>query len=93
MARGSPASAEICLRNLGRFCNINKLSPKQLTEMKIKSIEDLLMDYVSSVQAKHSGSYIHNTIKIVKSWQPSKTLVISHVGVCLVDLRGDGSWF
>jgi integrase len=68
MARGSPASAEICLRNLGRFCSINKLTPKQLAQMNPRPLEDLLMDYVSSVQAKHSGSYIHNTIKIVKSW-------------------------
>jgi hypothetical protein len=26
------------------------------------------MDYVSAVQSKHAGSYIHNTIKVIKSW-------------------------
>lgn len=26
------------------------------------------MDYVSTVQEKHAGSYIHNTIKVIKSW-------------------------
>jgi hypothetical protein len=26
------------------------------------------MDYVSAAQEKHAGSYIHNTIKVIKSW-------------------------
>jgi hypothetical protein len=26
------------------------------------------MDYVSMVEGKHAGSYVHNTIKVVKSW-------------------------
>jgi hypothetical protein len=44
------------------------ITPGQLTQKSVVEIEDLLMDYVTSVQKKHAGSYIHNTTKVVKSW-------------------------
>ena len=68
IARGSPAAAEIYLRNLGNFCLRNQLTPKKLASKRPSAIENLLMDYVSTVQEKHAGSYIHNTIKVIKSW-------------------------
>jgi hypothetical protein len=68
IARGSPAAAEIYLRNLGNFCQTNKITPRKLASKRPSAIENLLMDYVSAVQGKHAGSYIHNTIKVIKSW-------------------------
>ena len=68
IARGSPAAAEIYLRNLGNFCQTNQLTPRKLASKRPSAIENLLMDYVSAVQSKHAGSYIHNTIKVIKSW-------------------------
>lgn len=68
MKRGSPAAAEIYKRNLGKFCENTKLTPNELAKKTQKDIEDLLMDYVSTVENKHAGSYIHNTIKVAKSW-------------------------
>jgi len=68
IARGSPAAAEIYLRNLGNFCQTNQLTPRKLASKRPSAIENLLMDYVSKVQEKHAGSYIHNTIKVIKSW-------------------------
>ena len=68
MRRSSPAASEIYLRNLGRFCETNKLTPRKLASKRPAAIENLLMDYVSAVEGKHAGSYIHNTIKVVKSW-------------------------
>jgi len=68
LARGSPANAEISLRSLGNFCQQNRITPQELAQKPVKEIEDLLMDYVTSAQKKHAGSYIHNTIKVVKSW-------------------------
>jgi hypothetical protein len=68
IARGSPAAAEIYLRNLGNFCQTNKLTPRKLALMRPPTIENLLMDYVSAMQGKHAGSYLHNTIKVIKSW-------------------------
>jgi hypothetical protein len=66
--RNSPAAAEIYLRNLGNFCQTNKLTPRKLASKPAQAIEDLLMDYVSAVEGNHAGSYIQNTIKVVKSW-------------------------
>lgn len=68
IARGSPAAAEIYLRNLGNFCQANQLTPRKLASKRPSAIENLLMDYVSTVQEKYAGSYIHNTIKVIKSW-------------------------
>jgi hypothetical protein len=68
LVRGSPACAEIYLRNLGNFCQLNGITPGQLTRKPVTEIEDLLMDYVTSAQKKHAGSYIRNTTKVVKSW-------------------------
>jgi hypothetical protein len=68
IARGSPAAAEIYLRNLGNFCQTNQLTPRKLASKRPAAIENLLMDYVSKVQERHAGSYIHNTIKVIKSW-------------------------
>jgi len=68
LVRGSPACAEIYLRNLGNFCQLMGITPGQLARKPVAEIEDLLMDYVTSAQKKHAGSYIHNTTKVVKSW-------------------------
>jgi len=66
--RGSPACAEIYLRNLGNFCQLNNITPHELARKPVTEIEDFLMDYVASAQKEHAGSYIHNTTKVVKSW-------------------------
>jgi len=68
LVRGSPACAEIYLRNLGNFCQLMGITPGQLARKPVAEIEDLLMDYVTSAQKEHAGSYIHNTTKVVKSW-------------------------
>jgi hypothetical protein len=68
LIRGSAACAEIYLRNLGNFCQLMGITPGQLARKPVTEIEDFLMDYVTSAQKKHAGSYIHNTTKVVKSW-------------------------
>jgi len=68
LARGSPAGAEIYFRNLGNFCQLNKITPRELARKPVSEIEDFLMDYVTSVQKRYAGSYIHNTIKVIRSW-------------------------
>ena len=68
IVRGSPACAEIYLRNLGNFCVIMNTKPAELAQKPTKEIEDILMDYVTLAQKKHAGSYVRNTIKVVKSW-------------------------
>ena len=68
LIRGSPACAQIYLRNLGNFCGLMGITPGQLARKPVTEIEDLLMDYVTSAEKKHAGSYIHNTTKVVKSW-------------------------
>ena len=68
IVRGSPACAEIYLRNLGNFCQIMNTTSAELAQKPPKEIEDILMDYVTLAQKKHAGSYVRNTTKVVKSW-------------------------
>jgi hypothetical protein len=72
LVRGSPACAEIYLRNLGNFSKLMGITPGQLAQKPVTEIEDLLMDYVTDAQKKHAGSYIHNTTKVAKSWLAHK---------------------
>jgi len=76
LIRGSPACAQIYLRNLGNFCQLMDITPGQLARKPVTELEDLLMDYVTSAQKEHAGSYIRNTTKVVKSW-------LAHSGIQL----------
>jgi hypothetical protein len=44
------------------------ITPTGLIQKTSKEIEDFLMDYVTLAQTKHAGSYVRNTVKVVKSW-------------------------
>ena len=69
VARGSLITADVYLRRLGHFCNELKTTPNKLVEMKEEALYDLFLDTVSNMEEKgHSGSYIHSTLKAVKSW-------------------------
>ena len=68
VARGSLITADVYLRRLGHFCNELKTTPNKLVEMKEEALYDLFLDTVSNMEEKgHSGSYIHSTLKAVKS--------------------------
>jgi len=69
VARGSVITADVYLRRLGHFCNEVKTTPNMLLEMKEDEFYDLFLDTVSIMEKKgHSGSYIHSTLKAIKSW-------------------------
>ena len=69
VARGSLITADVYLRRLGHFCNGLETTPNKLVEMKEDALYDLFLDTVSNMEEKgHSGSYIHSTLKAVKSW-------------------------
>jgi len=75
VARGSFITADVYLRRLGSFCNYFDHKPKDLLTTSEDSIYNLLLDYVTSMEQRgYAGSYIHSTIKAVKSW-------LSHNGI------------
>ena len=68
VARGSVITADVYLRRLGHFCNELKTTPSRLLEMKEDELYDLFLDTVSRMEKKgHTGSYIHSTLKAIKS--------------------------
>lgn len=69
VARGSVITAEVYLRRLGHFCNDLKILPGDLLKMSDDELYDLLLDTVSKLEGKgYAGSYIHSTVKAIKSW-------------------------
>lgn len=69
VARGSTITADVYLRRLGAFSEQVRVSPSELTRLKEKELHDLLLDFVSNEERKgRTGSYIHSSIKAVKSW-------------------------
>jgi integrase len=69
VSRGSEVTAEVYLRRLGAFCEAHGLTPRRLAAMGEKRLHDLLMDFVSREEREgHAGSYIHSTLKAVRSW-------------------------
>jgi hypothetical protein len=72
LARGSPITAEVRLRRLGKFCDTHDMTPAQLTDLAIKDLRtmtDLLEDHITWMEEEnYAPGYINDTIKSVKSW-------------------------
>jgi hypothetical protein len=72
VARGSPNTAEINLRRLGKFCEDHQIAPMQLAKLGMKDIRavtDLLEDHISWMETQGKApQYIKGTITAVKSW-------------------------
>jgi len=77
VARGSQVTADVYLRRLGAFCNHFGLTPKRLVSLGRDEIYNLLLDYVSDLEAAgRAGSYIESALKAVKSWLAHNNLEI-----------------
>jgi len=69
MARGSSVTSEVYLRRLGAFCLLFKTNPKDLLSKSDEDLHNLILDFITSKEKKgNAGSYIHSTVKAVKSW-------------------------
>ncbi|MEM2160738.1 MAG: hypothetical protein QXN55_07285, partial [Candidatus Nitrosotenuis sp.] len=72
VARGSPVTAEINLRRLSKFCEDNKITPKELAELgqkDIRAVTDLLQDHISWMESQdYAPLYVQGTITAIKSW-------------------------
>jgi len=72
LARSSVVTAEVRLRKLGKFCENNKMTPKELIELGLKdprAVADLLEDNITSMEKKrYAPQYIKTVITAVKSW-------------------------
>ncbi len=77
VARGAETTADVYLRRLRGFCRQMNISPLDIVKMEEKSISDLLMDFVASEENRgKTGSYIHSSVKAVKSWLSHNDITI-----------------
>ncbi len=77
VAQGSPITADVYLRRLGAFCLQVDILPEKLATMKEADLHALLLDFIAAeTKRKKTGSYIHSTLKAVRSW-------LSHHGIQL----------
>jgi len=68
LARGSQVTADVYLRRLGNFCESTKITPQRLIAMDGEAIYNLLLDTVTNMEKKNTGSYTQSVIKAIKSW-------------------------
>jgi len=68
LARGSQVTADVYLRRLGNFCKSKKITPQQLATMEEEALYNLLLDTVTGMEKKNTGSYTQSVIKAIKSW-------------------------
>ena len=71
-ARGSPITAEVALRRLGRACELLRLDPETLIETArgdLRSFTDSVDDLVTALEKEGKApSYIEGILKALKSW-------------------------
>lgn len=67
LARGSPATADVYLKRLAKFCRDTGVSPERLLSMEEGELKDLVLDYITSLEG-FSGSYAASFVKALKSW-------------------------
>ena len=72
LERGSPITAEVSLRRLGRACELLSQSPHGLVELSkknMKGLQDSLEDLVMRLESeKKAPGYIKGILKAVKNW-------------------------
>ncbi len=69
VARGSKVTAEVALRRLSFFCELNNTNPKQLIKLPRKKIQDMIEDTVTKLESENKApDYIQGIVKGVKSW-------------------------
>ena len=72
IARGSPLTADVRLRRISYFCEVNKLTPMQLADLAIKdlrAVTDLIQDHITWMEEQNkSPGYIESTVTAIKSW-------------------------
>ncbi|MEM2160426.1 MAG: site-specific integrase [Candidatus Nitrosotenuis sp.] len=70
--RGSPLTAQVRLRRLGKFCEDHSMTPMQLAELgtrDIRAVTDLLQDHVTQMEeTQMAPQYIKSTMTAIKSW-------------------------
>ena len=72
LSRGSPVTAEIAQRRLGKVCELLSTAPQKMLESArkdLKGFQDSLEDLVAKLEAeKKSPGYIIGLLKAVRSW-------------------------
>lgn len=69
VCRGSKITGDVYLRRLGSFCNDNKTTPIKFIKLKERERERIILSHINKMtQDGAAGSYIHASLKAVKSW-------------------------
>ena len=70
LAAKSKITADVYLRTLGLFCELNRTDPKALLKTaKTKAFRDNFLDFVRELERKgKAGSYIARFKKVIRSW-------------------------
>ncbi len=79
--RGSPLTAEVALRRLGRACELLQLTPKEMVARAredLKTFQDSLEDLVSRLERENKApQYIAGILKNIRSWLRYKDITLT----------------
>jgi hypothetical protein len=79
--RGSPLTAEVSLRRLGKACELLKLTPKDMilrAKENLKAFQDSLEDLVSQLEKeKKAPQYIAGILKNIRSWLRYNDIILT----------------
>src|SRR5438309_1304165 len=72
LARSSIVTAEVRLRKLSKFCEYNKITPKELVQLGLRdkrAVSDLLEDSITTMEKQDfAPQYIKSIMTATKSW-------------------------
>jgi site-specific recombinase XerD len=81
LSRGSPVTAEVYMRRVGRVCELLDTTPKDLLDKSrsdLKGFQDSLEDMVTRLESeKRSPGYIRGLLKSVRSWLRYNDITLS----------------
>lgn len=67
--RGAQVTADVYVRRLASFCRWAQMTPDEFARLPQESVYEVVLDYVTHEQERGmKGSYIHSSLKAIKSW-------------------------
>ena len=66
LARGSQVTADVYLRRLGNFTESTGITPQKITTMDEEALYNLLLDTVTRMEDKNTGSYTKSVLKAIE---------------------------
>jgi integrase len=76
-SRGSKVTADVYLRRLGNYQKKTGITPTDMLSKTESELHSMMLDLVTDMEQKYSGSYIKSIIKAIKSWLTHNGIIVT----------------